>query len=338
MNVALLQQPNELRVTRKELRRLAPGEVLVRVHSCGICGTDVHIVEGSSRSSPPVVLGHEYAGIIEDAGDAGGTFSPGQRVAIDPNISCGTCYYCRRGLVHLCEHLRALGVDIDGGMAELCIVPATQLYVLPGELSLEVAPFIEPVSCAVHGIDLAGIRTGDVVVILGGGTIGLIMLQMARHAGASRTVIVEPLQPKRDTAKLLGATDVIDPGNDKVTSAVRSITGQGADVIIECVGSPETAELALTLARRGGRIVLFGVCPVGKKISVEPNAVYFRELTIIGSYVNPHTFVRAVEVMRSGIVRVDLFRIDRFPLAGVHEALKLQKEGRTTKCIIQPNA
>ena len=134
MKVALFEKPHTLSVISKPLRKIGEEEVLVKVEVCGICGTDVHIVEGTSRSTPPVVIGHEYAGVVEEVGKSTMNVSVGQRVAVDPNISCGSCFFCRRALVHLCSNLRALGVDIDGGMAEYCIVPAKQIYIyLAGE-------------------------------------------------------------------------------------------------------------------------------------------------------------------------------------------------------------
>jgi 2-desacetyl-2-hydroxyethyl bacteriochlorophyllide A dehydrogenase len=338
MKAALFERPGSLNVVERPLRRLGHGEVLVQVDACGICGTDVHIVEGKSRSKPPVVLGHEYAGTIVDLGKEVQGCSPGDRVGIDPNIACGTCYYCRRGLVHLCLNLRALGVDIDGGMAESNIVPAAQLYPVPQGMTIEQSAFVEPVSCAVHGIDRARIRPGDSVVIIGGGTIGLIMLQLARLSGASRVIVAEPLRHKRELAGLLGADELLDPLTDNLRDAVIGLTAVGADVVIECVGKPETAGLAVDLARRGGTVEFFGVCPVGETVPLEPNKVYARELTIVGSYVNPHSFARSIALLESGRVRVDRFQIDRFPLAGVHEALALQREGRTIKSIIQPNS
>ena len=150
MKVALFEKPHQLKVAHKDLRKLNEHEVLVNVTACGVCGTDLHIVEGSSRSSPPVVLGHEFAGIVAEVGKGSDGFKVGDHVAVDPNISCGTCFYCRRGDVHLCKNLRALGVDIDGGMAESCIVPSSQLYHLPSTLTQEQAAFIEPLSCRWH--------------------------------------------------------------------------------------------------------------------------------------------------------------------------------------------
>ena len=340
MQVALFEKPHSLHVTDKPLRKLRDGEILVKVEACGICGTDVHIVEGTSRSTPPVVLGHEYAGIVDDGGRNAGAVvgvKEGTRVAIDPNIACGTCYYCRRGLVHLCSNLRALGVDIEGGMAQYCIVPAQQAYVLPADMPPEVCAFVEPLSCAIHGIDRANIRAGDVVVILGGGTIGLLMLQLAKNAGASAVVVVEPLADKRAIAMHLGATATVDPGGENVREAVVDRAPEGADVVIECVGKTATMQLAVQLARRGGTVEFFGVSPLGATIPVEPNLIYFKELCIVGSYVNPHTFDRSVALLRTGAVKIGQFVIHSFPLDGVQEALSYQKEGKTLKSIIKPN-
>ncbi len=317
---------------------MSANEVLVRVQSCGVCGTDVHIVKGESRSTPPVILGHEYSGTIENTGSGVKGFSPGVQVAIDPNISCGTCYFCRRGEVHLCSNLRALGVDIDGGMAEFCIVPEQQLYRLPEKFPMVASAFIEPVSCVLHGIDRAKIKVGDTVVILGGGTIGLMMLQLVRSAGASTTIVVEPLEKKRTIAKKLGASYVLNPNEENIQDAVIDLTGVGADIVIECAGRTPSSQSALQLARRGGTVEFFGVCPVGQTFPIEPNQVYFKELTIVGSYVNPLTFDRAIKALASGIIRVDDFPINRFSLDNVHEALRFQEEGLTIKSIIEPFA
>jgi 2-desacetyl-2-hydroxyethyl bacteriochlorophyllide A dehydrogenase len=334
MKVALFEKAHHLKVTVQPIRKLQPDEYLVKVMACGICGTDVHIVEGTSRSTPPVVLGHEYAGVVED-----GSVKDliGKHVAVDPNISCGMCYYCRRGLVHLCLKLRAYGVDIDGGMAEYCIVHERQLYVIPEEMQHEVSAFIEPVSCAVHGIDLAEIKVGDTVIIIGGGTVGLIIIQLAKNAGAARTIVIEPLEHKRRIAQQLGADIILNPSEVNLQSVVGDLTSVGADVVIECVGKPETMQLALELARRGGTVEFFGVCPIGETIPLEPNKVYFKELTIVGSYVNPQTFDRSIVLLQSGRVRIETFLIHKFPLEGVHEALRYQREGLTIKSIITPN-
>lgn len=334
MKAALFEKPHSVKVVRRDLRALNPDEVLVKVSVCGVCGTDVHIVEGTSRSSPPVVLGHEYAGTVVDTGTGVKNWKAGQEVAVDPNISCGVCAYCRKNLVHLCSNLRALGVDIDGGMAEYCIVPAHRLYAVPETLSIQASAFIEPLSCAIHGIDKSALREGDTVVIIGGGTIGLLMLQLAKAAGASRTIVVEPLSRKRAIAETLAADVILDP-KDSVP-AVFDLTRIGADLVIECVGRPETMRASLSYARRGGTVLFFGVCPVGVSIAVEPNDIYFRELTIVGSYVNPGTFSRSIDLLSSGKVRVDAFDLAMFSLDGVSEALDAQRNGTAMKSMILP--
>jgi 2-desacetyl-2-hydroxyethyl bacteriochlorophyllide A dehydrogenase len=330
------QGNNKFSVVRKDIRRLVDGEALVKVEACGVCGTDLHIVDGVSRSVPPIILGHEFHGIVTELSDKLSTFQSGDRVAIDPNIYCGTCYYCRRGLVHLCSSLQALGVDIDGGMAEYCIVPVSQLYKLPESFPTEFGVLIEPVSCAIHGIDRAGIRQGDTVVILGGGAVGLLMLLLARRAGASRIILSEPVEFKRETAHAMGADIVLDPTKQDVRDAVIQETGVGADIVVECVGKPETMQLSLQLARRGGAVLLFGVCPVAQKISIEPHHIFVNELTIMGSYINPHTFDRAIAVIASGIVPSDVFPTKAFSLEEVPDALTSLRRGESLKNIIYP--
>jgi L-iditol 2-dehydrogenase len=329
---------HEVNIVTKAVPPLGRNDVLIDVEACGVCGTDVHIVEGTSRSNPPVVLGHEYCGIVEDVGPGVKGLQAGQRVAVDPNIFCGTCYYCHRGLVHLCSNLRALGVDIDGGMAERCVVPATQVYRVPDGMRADVAALVEPVSCGVHGIDLAGIQAGDTVVVIGGGTMGLVMAQLARASGAAGVIVVEPLEQKREIAKQRGVDHVLDPATDDVPAAIRDLTDVGADLVIECVGKPETVQLSMELARRGATVEIFGVCPIGATMPLEPNMVYFKELRIVGSYINPHTFDRALSLLASGAVSTEGFSIERFPLEGVEEAFKSTREGRAMKSILMPQS
>jgi len=337
MKAAIFHKRHHLEVGQKDLRTLGDEELLVKVSACGICGTDIHIVEGTSRSSPPVILGHEFCGVVEDVGKAVPEFTVGNRVAIDPNIVCGRCYYCRRGFVHLCTEFRGLGVDADGGLAEYCLVPYKQAHLLPSDMLLEAGVFVEPISCAVHGIDKAGIQLGDVAVILGGGTIGLIMVQLVKLAGASKIIVVEPLEHKRKIAERVGADILLNPDEVDVLSSVKDITTEGADVVIECVGKPQTMQLSIALTRRGGTAEFFGVCPKGETISIEPNEIYFKDMTIVGSYVNPNTFARAIALLANRKVSVEHFDIHRFILDEVDEAFRYQREGLTIKSLVLPN-
>lgn len=336
MITALYERPGRLSVVEKNIPGLQPDEALVKVDACGVCGTDLHIVEGKSRSTPPVVPGHEFNGTISDIRSDNGMFSSGQRVAVDPNIPCDTCYYCRRGLVHLCENLKALGVDIDGGMAEYCVVPVRQLYRLPDTITQEQAVFIEPLSCIIHGIDRANVSVGDTAVIIGGGTVGLLMLALLKKSGVSGVFLIEPVAFKRDIARKLGADAVLDPLTENVREAILDMTGVGADVVFECAGTTDTARQSFEYVRRGGTVEFFGVCPIGETIQVEPNSVFVNELTIVGSYINPNTFSRAVQVLSSGMIDIDKLLIREYTLENIHAAFESLRAGDTIKSIVCP--
>lgn len=314
-----------------------PNEVLIKVEACGICGTDIHIYEGTANSKPPVILGHEYTGIIEYVGGNVTLFKSGDRVAVDPNIPCGYCDYCRRGLIHLCENLTALGVHIDGGFAEYSIVPESQLYRLPDNISFEWGCLTEPISCAIHGVELASIKAGDTVVILGAGAIGLIIMQLVRLSGASKLIVVEPIKGRRESARMLKADILIDPTEENVRDITMKNSYDGADVVMECAGSPQTARLALDLVRRGGRIIFFGVCDRNAKIHIKPQEIYFKELTIKGSYINPNTFSRAIDLLSLNKIDLSKFKIKRFLLDELLNALEYHKKQKALKNIVIPH-
>ncbi len=307
MKAAVFWGTRDLKIQDLELRKLNNQEVLLKVHACGICGTDVHIYEGAEGSAtvfPPVILGHEFAGEICEIGSDVKDIKIGDRVSVDPNIYCGKCYYCSRGQAHLCERLTAIGVTIDGGFAEYCIVPESQTYRLPQNVSYEEGALGEPIACCLHGIDLAGIKPGDTVLIIGGGTIGLIMLQMAKLAGAARLILSEPVKEKRELAMKLGADIVIDPARENLEHAIKNHTDRGVNITIECVGIKQTMEQAVQSACKGGTIMMFGLAPPDCEIPLKPFDVFRRELTIKSSFINPYTQARAIELLGSGRIKV----------------------------------
>ncbi|MBN1401845.1 MAG: zinc-dependent alcohol dehydrogenase family protein [Anaerolineae bacterium] len=304
MRAAVVYGPGDLRIIEREVPRVGAGDLLMRVAACGICGTDRHIFHGDFDAHPPVILGHEYAGEVVAVGRAVTDLAPGARVVVDPNIVCGTCRPCRRGQVHLCENLRALGVDLDGGFAELCLVPRAQCYPLPEGVSLVAGAMTEPLACCLHGLDRAGIRAGDTVAVIGGGAIGLMLAQLARLAGAARVVLSDPLPARREMALELGADAALDPGTCEHPLAPGSALSGGADVVIEAVGSAATTAQAIDWAAPGATVLWFGVTPPGDTVAVEPNLVFRKELTILGACINPHTHARALALLASGRVLV----------------------------------
>ncbi|MFN3698911.1 MAG: alcohol dehydrogenase catalytic domain-containing protein, partial [Dictyoglomus sp.] len=221
-------------------------EVLIKVLASGICGTDLHVFAGKAYGKEGIIRGHEFSGKVIAIGEKVKGIKEGDLVAVDPNITCGYCYYCRRGEIHLCENLRAIGVDVNGGFAEYCKVPFKQLYSFSSNISPLEAAMMEPVACALHGIEKIGIKLGDSVLIVGGGALGLILMQLAYIHGASKVVVVEPIESKRKVAKELGATYVIDPLKEKVDEIIKDLTqGRGVDVGIEAVGKGDTVKLTI---------------------------------------------------------------------------------------------
>ena len=315
----------------------AERQALVRVDACGVCGTDAHIYRGQFPARFPLIAGHEFAGVVEEVGPGVAYLRPGDHVAIDPNIHCGSCRPCRRGLTHLCRSLSAIGVSQDGGFATHCLVLARQCHKVPGEMPPAVAAMAEPAACCVHGIDRAGIRSGEVVVLVGAGTIGLILLQLAVLQGAAATIVSELVADKRESAARLGATRVVDPAAENLEKIVKGATeGAGADVVIECVGSRESAQLAVGLAGEGGRVLLFGVAPQTAEIAVSPYQIYRKEICISGSFTNPFTHARALALLSSRRLKVEELVSHRLPLEAVPEGIELLESGRATKVMIEP--
>ena len=336
MKAVVFTKPNELKIEDRPVPAIGESDVLVKVHACGICGTDMHIFHGEHIVKFPVIPGHEFSGEIVEVGGKVTNVQVGDRVTIDPNIVDCTCFFCRRGEIHLCENLTAVGVNYDGGFAEYCRVPAVQAYRVPDSVSLDEAAMAEPLACCIHGIDRAGIVPGDTVAILGAGSIGLLLLQLARIAGARHIIVSEPDEKKRHLAAHFGADALVDPMSQDVTAEVKKITDVGADVVIESAGRLETAELSIKLARRGGTVLQFGVVSPHKLAQISPYEVYYKELTIRGSFVNPFTHSRAVELLASKQVDVMPLVTHRFPLDDAAKALQTAQSKDAIKVLLIP--
>lgn len=281
-----------------------PHDLLVRVEACGICGSDRHMFRGEFPTTKPVTLGHEFSGLVEEAGAEVEGFRIGTRITGDPNIACGECADCLGGRPNLCHELSAIGVHRDGGFAEYVLVPQSQAVVLPPSLSPLHGAFCEPVSCCLHAIDVARILPGGSVVILGGGVIGLLMVELALRAGAGTVVLSTRQAPRRALASELGAHHVVDAGADPV-AAVTALLPRGADVVLECAGVGETFVQAIQMARRGGAVVFFGVVPEGEQVAVSPFELLTKELRLESAWLNPLTHPRAAELIAQGALSLD---------------------------------
>lgn len=300
MRAVVAHKPKTISVAEWDDPKPGPGDAVVAVAACGICGTDRHIADGSYPATYPNVLGHEIAGTVSAVAEGVDRVKVGDRVAIDPNIADHECSPCRRGDVHLCEHLSAIGVTRAGGMAPQVLAPEAQLYRIPDSLSLNDAAFAEPLSCVIHGLERIKMQPGGTVAILGAGSIGLLTQQAVREFGAASVIISEPSAVRRDLAETLGADEVYTPEMIEHDSHTEEY-----DLVIECSGNPDAVPTAIRLARRGADVLLFGVAPIGAKVVVEPYELYRKELRLVASNINPFTMEKAVAMLASRIVKVD---------------------------------
>lgn len=290
----------------------APGEALVRTHYAGICGTDLHSwLDGTPGVEPPVVMGHEIVGEVAGAVEG---FAPGERVVVEPLLSCGACRACREGAEHVCRRLKVLGVHADGGAAEYVRVPARRLHRVPANLSWEAAACTEPTAVAVHMTRQAGLELGDVALIMGGGPIGFLLGLVARAAGAGRVLLAEVSPQRIDFCRGAGL-EVIDAARDDPAEVVRGLTdGEGADVVFEAAGHPASAATALQAVRVRGRILLGGLYSAPPALDLRQATL--KELQLVGSRVyESRDVATALRLLAGGAVDVNALVTRVVPLA-----------------------
>ena len=303
MKSAVFYGKHDLRVEEHEMPKVGPKDVLIQVKACGVCGTDVHIYEGdkgAAEVTPPTILGHEFSGVIAEVGSEVTNYKAGDRVCIDPNCYCGACEPCRNGVVHYCEHMIGYGTTVNGGFAEYCAVNERQVYNLGDNTSFEQGAMTEPVACCLHGMDMCEIRPGHQVVVIGGGMIGLLMLQLSRLAGAAKVALLEPVESKREVGKKLGADICIDPIHEDVKARLKEVGMTWVNTVIECVGRPSTIEQAIDIAGNKAVVMMFGLTKPDETISVKPFEIFRKELVLKASYINPYTQKRALDLIDSG--------------------------------------
>ena len=331
MKAVVLNAINDLALT--EVSRPIPtaGQSLVKILACGICGTDRHIYKGEYPSAKPVILGHEFGGVIEEVGP-GSKFKVGDLVSVDPNIICGECVDCKAKRTAFCPSLTALGVNINGGLAEYVLTPDTQIYPVRPDLNPLHLAFIEPLACSIRGMDLALLKGGEKVAVVGGGVIGLLVIQLAKLAGASEIVLITRQKFRREVALKIGATKVIDPKVESVSEVL-----SGMDVTFECAGAVETFNQAQKITRRGGAIIVLGLTAAGTKVEFNPFDLVVNEHRIQGSYLNPLTQSRAAELVGSGNLNLDVMISRVVDLTGVKAILDAEPAEGDIKYIVVPS-
>lgn len=327
-------------VCEVELPPLKDDEILIRNMACGICGTDVHIYHGGKGSAEvphSVILGHEYAGEVIKTGRKVSLFKTGDRVTVDPNIYCGQCRPCRTGKKQHCENLTAIGVNRNGGFAQYSIVPEKQAFLLGSDIDYEAGALAEPIACCIHGMDKASVRSGDTVCIIGGGTIGLIMTQLAKLNGAGTVILSEPVEKNRKAGLELGADYAIDPFASGLQEQIAELTGKSSvDIAIECVGKTDAVKQAFMIAGSGSTILLFSVPDVDATFELPLYDVFKKELHIQGSFINPDTHQRAVDLINSKRIRTEPLITHRFGLDKLQEAIETQMGRGSIKVLVKP--
>lgn len=335
MKAFIFEQPGKGEVREVPAVTPGPGEVVVRIEVCGVCGTDMHIWQGSEPSARNIALGHEFTGVITEVGTNVRSYSPGDRVTVDPNIYCHACEYCLAGEVNLCANLKALGVDINGGFAQQCLTPVTQLHRLPDSMTWEEAALAEPLACALHGIERAELKPGQPTLIIGAGPMGLLMLQLARLRGAGRLMISEPVEWRRNLALELGADQAFDPANgpliDQIPESARP------KVVIECAGNPKTQGASIQVVKKGGTVVLFGDGHVEQSFTVGSYDFYFKNLTVRGAALNPYTHTRAVSLLAEHRLNVAALVTRRIALEALPGLLSQGYAAKDVKVLVAPN-
>lgn len=340
MKAAVFYKKGDLRIENIDIPKVKSDEVLVKVMACGICGTDIHIYEGdegAAKTPPHTVLGHEFSGVVVEVGSSVKDVKVGDRVCVDPNKLCGSCYYCKSAIGHFCENMTGIGTTVNGGFEEYVSVAVTQVYKISDTTTYYEAAMTEPVSCCMHGIDLCNIKTDDTVLVIGCGMIGLIMIQLAKISGASKVIATDIDNKKCEIAKKLGADIAINSKEEDVKKVLESKNINRVTKVIECVGRIETMEEAIHLAGKKSIVMFFGLTKPNDEMKLKPFEIFKKEIEIKASYINPYTQQRAIEMIDSKRIDVSsmiykVASLDELPQILADKALRSKG-----KFIIAPN-
>ena len=325
----MIKAPGEVELTTVDDPTPGARDVVIAVAACGICGTDLHILEGEFAPSLPIVPGHEFAGTVVALGADVTGLMVGARVAADPSLYCHECHYCRLGRDNLCERSNAIGVSVPGAAAELVVAPAANCVVLPDHLRLEDAALIEPLSCAVRGYDVLRANLGAHVLIYGSGTMGLMMLELAKKTGAASVDMVDVNAERLVAARRLSCSAA-------VTSAEELSRPRGWEVVIDATGVAAAIQDGLGRVAPGGTFLQFGVAAYSTRVTIDPYRIYHKEITITGSMAVLHSYERAADLFAGGILDPDVFITHRLPLESYVEALDLFRSGVGRKIQVLP--
>ncbi|MET7697800.1 MULTISPECIES: zinc-dependent alcohol dehydrogenase family protein [unclassified Streptomyces] len=329
MKAAVIESVGKAVVTEVPDPTPGPREVVVEVAACGLCGTDLHILQGEFAPSLPIVPGHEFAGEVVGVGAQVTEVSTGDRVAVDPSLYCYECRQCRTGHNNLCERWAAIGVTTAGGAAQFAVAPVANCVKLPEHIRTQDAALVEPLSCAVRGYDVLRSRLGSRVLIYGSGTMGLMMLELAKRTGAASVDVVDLNTQRLATAQLLGVSG-------SAVNADELDRPQGWDVVVDATGNAAAIQDGLGRVAKAGTFLQFGVADYATRVTIDPYRIYNQEITITGSMAVLHSFERAAELFATGVLDPSVFISDRLPLTDYPQALEQFASGVGRKIVVVP--
>jgi L-iditol 2-dehydrogenase len=338
MRQAVMTQPGEIAFREVPKPRIGDDQVLIQIKRIGICGSDIHVYHGQHPYTDyPVVQGHEVSGVIADVGAEVQTLKVGDRVTFTPQVTCGECYPCTHGMPHICESLKVMGFQTGGAAQDYVALDADNVFVVPSQVPLDHAAMVEPVSVAVHALSRAGLDIqGQRVLVLGAGTIGNLVAQVAKASGAEAVMVTDISTYKLEKARACGIDDAINPNNVALGQALRENFGPArADLILECVGVPATITQAVDNARKGTTIVVVGV--FGQKPQVDLGLVQDRELSLVGTLMyQKRDYERAIALVSGGKLELDAMITHHFPFERYPQAYQTIEEaqGKTMKVMI----
>lgn len=321
MKAAHILQPNSATFTSAPEPAVGDDDVLIRVHSAGICGTDIHILKGEYEARYPLIPGHEFSGDVAAVGRSVTHFHVGDRVTADPNIPCNRCYFCQRNEPNQCRDLRAVGVTRNGAFAEYVAVPEGNVFSI-ADIPYPAAAMIEPLACVVWGLKQVEVQPGDSVVIFGAGPMGCLLAQAVRRAGAARIVAVDLEAWRLGLAEQLGATETL-PGDENVAQRLMQLEPFGFDVVVDATGIPAVIQNLFAYAKPRGKVWIFGVAPVGAQVSFIPYDVFRKDLKVVGSFAVNRTFPQSIALIQSGAVQVEPLISHQLPLEDFCQGLEL---------------
>ncbi|MEW2121531.1 zinc-dependent alcohol dehydrogenase family protein [Streptomyces sp. NPDC005474] len=329
MKAAVIESVGKAVVTEVPDPTPGPREVVIEVAACGLCGTDLHILQGEFAPTLPIVPGHEFAGEVVGVGTAVTELAVGDQVAVDPSLYCHECRYCRTGHNNLCERWAAIGVTTAGGAAQYAVAPVANCVRLPEHIRTQDAALVEPLSCAVRGYDVLRSRLGAHVLIYGSGTMGLMMLELAKRTGAASVDVVDINAQRLSTAQLLGVSG-------SATNADDLDRPQGWDVVVDATGNAAAIQDGLDRVAKAGTFLQFGVADYATRVTIDPYRVYNQEITITGSMAVLHSFERAAELFAAGALNPEVLISDRLPLTSYPQALNQFASGTGRKIVVVP--